>query len=314
MPNRMLPFLRILVLAIVVPCFIGSAVANAESPREQLKQMVEQLQKTPGDDVLREKIIKLALELKPAPAVPDAAVEFEGRAQFAFKSAKSPADYIEAAEEYEKAVDAAPWVTGYYSDLCTILEKAGIYVEAKRNCELHLLGVNDPSELAQTKSRIAGLKYAIEKYSKQIQSNKSEPYDAALQNFKSNSHKLGAYYKAPPDFPVGNRYFCYAYYSDNRRVEGWFVDNGSTAKSLTVVWSGFQELAERWRRGLWQIKNPSLQYRDLIRDGSSPNMFYNEFPRTIITDRYVIAGDRSKVDLWMPGVPSGERHYECVPR
>lgn len=40
-------------------------VANAESPREQLKQMVEQLQKTPSDNVLREKIIKLAPTLKP---------------------------------------------------------------------------------------------------------------------------------------------------------------------------------------------------------------------------------------------------------
>lgn len=49
-------------------------VAHAETPREQLQQMVEQLQKSPNDNALREKIIKLAPTLKPSPAVPDAAI------------------------------------------------------------------------------------------------------------------------------------------------------------------------------------------------------------------------------------------------
>ena len=44
--------------------------AYAESPREEFKQMVEQLQKNPVDTALREKIIKLALTLKPAAATP----------------------------------------------------------------------------------------------------------------------------------------------------------------------------------------------------------------------------------------------------
>ncbi len=55
--------------------------------------MVEQLQKTPADNALREKIIKLAAEIKPAPAVPEEAQRREGRAKFAFKSAKSNDDY-----------------------------------------------------------------------------------------------------------------------------------------------------------------------------------------------------------------------------
>ena len=45
-------------------------IANAESPREQLKQMVGQLQQNPDDNALREKIIKLAQKIKPAPAIP----------------------------------------------------------------------------------------------------------------------------------------------------------------------------------------------------------------------------------------------------
>lgn len=135
----------------------------AESPREQLKQMVEQLQKSPSDNTLREKIIRLAQQLKPAPAVPEEAERFEGRAQFAFKNAKSPADYLDAAREYEKAVAAAPWVSGYYADLCTIYEKAEKYAEAKKSCEFFLASSPSAQDASDVRKRIAGLEFAIEK-------------------------------------------------------------------------------------------------------------------------------------------------------
>ena len=139
------------------------ASAYALSPREQLNQMVQQLQKTPGDNALREKIIKLAPTLKPSPALPDTAVAFEGRAQFAFKNAKSEGDFLAAAQEYEKAVAAAPWVPGYYSDLCTIYEKAGKFEDAKRHCGFYLTGLSHPAQITDVKRRIAGLEFGIEK-------------------------------------------------------------------------------------------------------------------------------------------------------
>lgn len=137
--------------------------ANAESPREQLKQMVEQLQKTPNDNALREKIIKLAQELKPAPVVPDEAIKYEGRAQFAFNNAESPADVIAAVKEYEKAIAIAPWVPGYYADLCTIHEKEKSYAEAKKNCEFFLASSPSTQDANDVRKRIAGMEYAIEK-------------------------------------------------------------------------------------------------------------------------------------------------------
>ena len=149
-------------LVLVVGMLLANA-ASAESPREQLKQMVEQLQKTPGDNALREKIIKLALKLKPALALPDAAIAFEGRAQFAFKNAKSEDDFLAAAQEYEKAVAAAPWVSGYYADLCTIYEKAGKFEDAKRHCGFYLIGLRDAAQMTDVKRRIAGLEFGIEK-------------------------------------------------------------------------------------------------------------------------------------------------------
>lgn len=143
--------------------FVLATSAHALSPREQLNQMVQQLQKTPSDNVLREKIIKLALTVKPSPTVTDSAVAFEGRAQFAFKSAKSEGDYLAAAQEYEKAVTAAPWVPGYYADLCTVYEKAGKYEDAKRHCGFYLLGLTDLAQITDVKRRIAGLEFGIEK-------------------------------------------------------------------------------------------------------------------------------------------------------
>lgn len=149
----------ILSFALVLQALFTTTSAMAESPREQLKQMVEQLQKTPDDSALREKIIKLA------PALPDEALRHEGRGKFAFKNAKSSNDYLDAAKEYEQAAQIAPWVPGYYADLCTIYESAGKYIEAKRNCEVYLSTLTDQKEIAQTKEKIAGLEYGLEKSS-----------------------------------------------------------------------------------------------------------------------------------------------------
>ncbi len=161
-------------IILILTILTSMASVHAASPREELTQMVEQLQKTPTDNALREKIIKLAASIKPAPAIPDKAIEFEGRAQFAFKSAKSEADFITAAREYENAIAAAPWVPGYYADLCTIYEKASRFEDAKRNCELYLVGLTDPAQMTDVKRRIAGLTFGIEQAQKLAAEKKAE--------------------------------------------------------------------------------------------------------------------------------------------
>lgn len=150
-------------IVFIFTLFALAASAHAQSSREQLHQLTVQLQQSPNDKALRERIIKLAPTLKPAPALPDAAITNEGRAQFAFKNAKSENDFLLAAHEYEKAVAVAPWVLGYYTDLCTIYEKAGKFEDAKRHCEFYLLGLTDPAQMTDVKRRIAGLEFGIEK-------------------------------------------------------------------------------------------------------------------------------------------------------
>lgn len=70
---------------------------------------------------------------------------------------------LDAAREYLKAVDAAPWVAGYYLDLCTILEKANRPAEAIRACKFYLIAAPAAPDAGVARKRIAGLEYGIER-------------------------------------------------------------------------------------------------------------------------------------------------------
>jgi hypothetical protein len=102
-------------------------------------------------------------EVKPAPAIPAEAERFDGRAQYAFKSATSEAEMLEAAREYLKAVEAAPWVADYYFNLCAILEKAKRPAEAMRACKFYLAAAPEAPDASDIRKRIAGLEYALER-------------------------------------------------------------------------------------------------------------------------------------------------------
>lgn len=80
-----------------------TTLAFAESPRAQLQQMVKVVQRYPDYDELREKIIALAATLRPAPAIPEEAERRMAYGTATFQSAKSIADYEEAANEFEQA-------------------------------------------------------------------------------------------------------------------------------------------------------------------------------------------------------------------
>lgn len=141
-------------------------VSQGQSTREQLNQMVQELATMPhgsGREALRERILKLAAGIIPAPAVPPEAERFEARAQYAFKNAKSESELLDAVSEYVKAIRVAPWVAGYYFDVCVILEKANRPAKAIHSCKLYLLGVPDAPDAGEVRKRIAGLEYALER-------------------------------------------------------------------------------------------------------------------------------------------------------
>ena len=61
------------IIMLFLSLLVLTVTAHAQSPREQLNQWVAQLRANPGDNSLRERIIKLAQEIKPPPAVPEEA-------------------------------------------------------------------------------------------------------------------------------------------------------------------------------------------------------------------------------------------------
>ena len=93
---------------VVTPLLFAQTNASAAGPREQLQQLTALLQQSPNDQVLRERIIALALTLSPMPATPDAVTMAEGAAEYAFRNAKTNSDYSDAAKQYEKALLRAP--------------------------------------------------------------------------------------------------------------------------------------------------------------------------------------------------------------
>jgi hypothetical protein len=121
--------------------------AFAQSPREQLQIMVEQLQKTPTDNTLREKIIKLGAEVKPAPAIPEEAERRMVRGTAAFKGATSAKDYLDAAKEFELATLAAPWYGDAYFNLGVAQDKAVHYEAALRSLKFASLASRESKEI-----------------------------------------------------------------------------------------------------------------------------------------------------------------------
>jgi tetratricopeptide (TPR) repeat protein len=170
--------MRIVFLVFIVAA-LAPFMAQAATFQETLNQYISDLQKNPSDYALREKIIRHVQTMTPAPAIPLEAEKFEGRAEFAIKNAKTEADFLDAAKEYEKAVLITPWVPVYYFNQGIAYEKAGKLKEAKRSFEFYLLATPNAQDAREVRKRIAGLEYAMEKAVKE-----SSPQEVAAKQQK----------------------------------------------------------------------------------------------------------------------------------
>ena len=153
--------LRIPFIVAVLWVSIGTNL-HAESPREQLNALVTQLQGNPGDQALREQIIKLAQRIDPSPAVPEEAERRLGRGQAAFEIAKVPADFDKAIAEFQAASNAAPWLAAPYYNLGIAQEKTHKYQEAMASFQMYLLAAPAAADASEVKQRIFKIEYLAE--------------------------------------------------------------------------------------------------------------------------------------------------------
>jgi len=166
---------KLIIFVITFLALIASA--HAQSPRDQLQQMVTQLQKTPADSVLREKIIKLVPTLKPSPILPPEAERRMARGAAAFKGAVSAADYLDAATEFEQATLIAPWCGDAYFNLGLAQDKAANYDASLYNLKLALLSAPDNKEI---KALIYEVEYRQEKARPEVRAAKQKLVNEAL--------------------------------------------------------------------------------------------------------------------------------------
>src|SRR5229473_521854 len=126
------------ILVIIAPPLVFCQT-SAPSSGDELQQLTAQLQQSPSDKALREKIIKLAQELKPAPAIPEEARRSFVRGNTAFSEAKGPDDYARAVQRYEEASAIAPWWGDPYFNLAKALELRQEYSRAIEATRLFVL-------------------------------------------------------------------------------------------------------------------------------------------------------------------------------
>jgi len=164
-------FLRFLIALFL--SMSGMIYSQAANPGETLTQYIADLQQNPDDTALREKIIKLALTLDPAPTVPEEAKRFMARGIAAIKSAHESGDFADAVAEFQKAALAAPWLANVYNNLGIAQDKAGQYAEAISSLRLYLLAAPAAEDTDAVKSLIYEIEYREEKAAQQ--SSEEEP-------------------------------------------------------------------------------------------------------------------------------------------
>ena len=143
---------------IVLSTFLLLATSiHAQSPIEQLTQMVEQLQKTPNDNALRERIIKLGTEIKPAPAVPEEARRSFVEGVTIVKAAKDVGSQKLAIGSFTEALKIAPWWGDAYYNLAVAQELTGQLNDAERTLKWFLLTNPGESDAREAQDRIYGL-------------------------------------------------------------------------------------------------------------------------------------------------------------
>lgn len=147
------------VIILIFTFLAFAAITHAQSPREQLQQMVEQLQKAPNDNGLREKILKLSTTIKPPPTIPEEANRAFVKGNVFQKEAKDASGYELAIASYREALRIAPWWSDAYFNLAVALEAAGKFDEAIASIRSYMASVSAGSaETREAQNKI----YALE--------------------------------------------------------------------------------------------------------------------------------------------------------
>jgi tetratricopeptide (TPR) repeat protein len=157
--------------------YLWSGAAAAQSAREQLNQLVQQLQSKPDDNRLREQIIKLAITIKPPPAIPENARKSFIEGSTIAKAATDASGQAIAIASFKEALKIAPWWGDAYYNLAAAQELAGQLDNAEASLKLYILTGPSDKDSREAQDHV----YALEgkkKLAAQAQSVKAVPETA----------------------------------------------------------------------------------------------------------------------------------------
>ena len=157
------------------------------------------------DQRLREKIIKLAQQIQPPPAVPEEAERYMARGRAAVKSATSAKDFAEAANEFSKALRIAPWLAEGYYNLGVVQDKAGRYQDAIRNIKLYLVAAPNAPDAKDVRALMFEIEYRQEKAQKEAQEKAEEARRQEAARIERERREAAE--RATPTLPTTGRWW-----------------------------------------------------------------------------------------------------------
>jgi len=171
----------------LVAAFLSSFSAHAQpaNPQQTLTQYIADIQKNPNDYALREKIIRHVQTMEPKPIVSEEARKYFDRGMAAAEDAKNDKDYKDAADEFQKAVNIAPWLGAGYRGLAVTQDKCGQYSAALQNLKFFLLTNPSAEDAEKAKTLRNKIEYRMEKAAKEsspaaIAGKKQQTYEEWL--------------------------------------------------------------------------------------------------------------------------------------
>lgn len=159
---KVVGFLIVLAVAFL-PLF-----AQAQTPQQTLTQYISDLQKSPHNNTLRERIIRHVQTMRPAPAIPEEARRYFVKGTTLQKGAKDIGGYGLAVNAYNEALLLAPWWPEAYYNLSLALEQSGRFDDAAGALKLYLLTNPAPQDARAAQDRIYALEAKKEMAAKEV--------------------------------------------------------------------------------------------------------------------------------------------------
>lgn len=132
-------------------CCAFASHAQTATPQQVLQKYVSDLQRSPDDTALRERIIRHVQTMKKAPAIPEEARRYFVEGNALFKAAKDQKGYDLAIEAYRQCLLLAPWWPEANYNFAVALEFANRFDSSMNALKLYI--VTNPGEEESRKAQ-----------------------------------------------------------------------------------------------------------------------------------------------------------------